>query len=476
MTPEVQDQAHGRDSALSVLLFVGTVVVVTAWAWRPMWDIDIFWHISVGREILDGGIPHTDLFSAAAPERPWTTFQWGYELLVALLEGRFGLGGVRLLHALVVGLALGFWVSWQRRITGSVALALASGVLLLWLFEDRLRVRPQVFELLFVVLLLPLVQQARSGSMALMGVVLAPLWANIHAVSSLWWLALYGAWAVGRSERRAWGIWLLGLLGILSAPGALPGLRNAFSSHAQWPSEFVPELGGSWVYLNGEMWGASLFLGVLAGLGCAVAIGRSEAGRSEKLLAAGCGLASLLLARWAWFAAIPLSLALVRFRPRGLLVLASVAGVLLVTHVAPRWSLADRAEDLQRGSFPVEAADFLDQTGLRLPMDCPGRWAGYLLYRLHPPGRVLADGRLVFSEEVAELLRRRGQLDATTFDEAVDRFHTQLLVWPVGDLPPMDPSRWKRVYADEVAAVWLPSPAWTPANLAAISEWEARAR
>jgi hypothetical protein len=177
-----------------------------------------------------------------------------------------------------------------------------------------------------------------------------------------------------------------------------------------------------------------------------------------------------------WFAAIPLSLCLARVRPSRLLSLGILSAVLLGLHVAPRWSLAERGEDLQRGSFPVGAADFLEATGLRLPMDCPGRWSGYLLYRLHPPGRVLADGRLVFPEEVGDLLMRRGQGDASTFDEAVGRFHTQALVWQSGVLPSLDPARWKRVYADEIAEVWLPSPAWTPANLAAISDWDARAR
>jgi len=60
-------------------------VLGALWAWRPIWNIDLFWHVAVGREVMDGGIPARDVFSAADANAPWTTFQWGYEVLVARL-------------------------------------------------------------------------------------------------------------------------------------------------------------------------------------------------------------------------------------------------------------------------------------------------------------------------------------------------------------------------------------------------------
>jgi hypothetical protein len=93
-------------------------------------------------------------------------------------------------------------------------------------------------------------------------------------------------------------------------------------------------------------------------------------------------------------------------------------------------------------------------------MDTTGAWAGFLLYCMPQGSRVLADGRLVFGEDVADLLRRRGEGQETTFDEAVGRFRVQALVWPTGELPELDPSRWRRVHSDPVAEVWIPSPSW----------------
>ena len=72
----------------------------------------------------------------------------------------------------------------------------------------------------------------------------------------------------------------------------------------------------------------------------------------------------------------------------------------------------------------------------------------------------------MFGDDVADLLRRR-EHDAGTFDEAVGRFHTGALMVPTGSIPPLDPSRWRRVHADAVAEVWWPSPMWTDENLAA---------
>ena len=50
--------------------------------------------------------------------------------------------------------------------------------------------------------------------------ILAPLWANLHAVSSLWWIALFGAWAVSVRTARAFLLLGVGALAVFTAPGA----------------------------------------------------------------------------------------------------------------------------------------------------------------------------------------------------------------------------------------------------------------
>ena len=436
---------------------LGVALLVAAWAWRPLWDVDLFWHVAIGRLIEAGGIPETDVFSADDPTRPWTTFQWGYELLVAKVESAAGLGGLRALHAAVIGLALGLW-TWIQARRGDVATALASAAVLLLLFEDRVRARPHVFELLFVVALTALVRGGGRGHQ-LGAFLIAAVWANLHAVSAMWWLALVGAWAVGERNARAFLVLGLGALAIVAAPGAWDGLVTASGSHAVWPDAFVPELARPLAYLDEGWWGLSMLAGVGAGLAAAGDLARRDVPLGEKLAAGGAALAACLLARWVWLAALPIGFWLVRVRPRAVWAITVTAVVALGVRVGPRWSLADRAEDLQAGTFPVEAAAWMAAEGLALPTDTTTQWSGYWLYAV-PGSRVLADGRLLFGEGVASLLLRRADGDTTTFDESVGRFRTLALVWPAGGLPPLDESRWRRVYADEVAEVWLPSPAW----------------
>lgn len=433
-------------------------MLVAAWAFRPLWDVDLFWHVAIGRLIEAGGIPEADVFSADDPTRPWTTFQWGYELLVAKLDGLGGLGLLKLVHAGVIGAALGLW-TWIQARRGDLPTALTSAAVLLLLFEDRVRARPHVFELLFVVALTALV---RGGTPRhLLGALLvAPIWANLHAVSATWWIALVGAWAVGERTAKAFGVLALGALAIVTAPGAVDGVLTATSSHSVWPDVFVPELARPLAYLDEGIWGYLMLGGVAAGLAAAVDLARrAEVPLGEKLAALGLAVAACLLARWVWLAALPIGFWLVRVKPRRALGLAALAVLVLGWRVGGRWTPGERAEDLQPNTFPVAAAAWMADQGLALPTDTTTQWSGYWLYGV-PGSRVLADGRLLFGEEVADLLIRRSEGDASTFDEAVGRFRTLALVWPAGELPDLDASRWRQVYADEVAEVWLPSPAW----------------
>ena len=444
----------------SVVVGVLVAVLTMAWAWRPIWNIDLFWHIAAGREIIAHGIPETDVFSAADNTRGWVSFQWGYEALMAWLDGVGGLGLVRFSHVLVLGLALGVWSSHHHKTSSSVVSSLLATLVLLVLFEDRLRFRPHLWELLFIVVLLPWVRSVRWGPHVAWMLLIAPVWANLHAVSAIWWVVLVAVWALCLGRRSGWLVWCGGIVAMALSPGAIRGGLAALSSHREWPQEFVPELRGTWAYVGEGWWGwlvlALVFLGVVS----ATLIARGEASPSEKLLGIGCALASVLLARWAWLASIPIVF-LLGVVPARLKWCASAVLVLgLGARVGTRWTLMERFTDIEPGRFPEQACDVLVEKGLHLKTDTTGSWAGYLLYRLHPPATVLADGRLVFSEEVADILRRRGQGDASTFDEVAIRYKTEVLVWPAGDLPELAPDRWKSIYADGVAEIWLPSFAW----------------
>lgn len=432
-------------------LGVAVALVATVWCVRPLWDIDLFWHVATGRLILESGIPRTDVFSAVAPEAPWHTFQWGYQVLVAVVDRVAGLRGLQLMHASVIGLSAGVVAYAVARWKGWLA-ALAVCAVGLLLFEDRVRERPHVFELLFVVGLLPVVlERVRVHGVVLVSVAL--VWANLHAVSALWWFALVGAWALRSPRRLGWVA--LAATGMAAIPPVRRGLVGALTSHSSWPSELVPELQNTLAYADQGWWGAFVLGGVALG-----GLAALRVPREERLIAIGCAVAACLMARWVWFAAIPLGLWLARQAPRAQAAAVAFALVLLGGRAGGRWAPEVRfGEVLQPGTFPVEACEAMEARGLALETDLTPSWSGWWLY-CNPGATVPSDGRLIFNDEVVDWLMRRGDGEVETFDEAVSRWHTVMVVWPTAEAPPLDDARWQVVHSDPVATVWVASPAW----------------
>ncbi|MBT9557076.1 MAG: hypothetical protein IV100_13650 [Myxococcales bacterium] len=191
---------------------------------RPVWDIDIFWHLAAGRAILDdGSIPSTDIFGLD-PTRPWVPFQWGYEVLTELLYRETGWAGVRLAHALV--LLLSFWrfhglfarleIGGRERRGAAAALFTA---LLLVTYQDRINVRPDLMNLLGLSVVLPWMLPWRfspgwrgsgevPGGWAHVGIAaFMALWASVHAGGCFIALILAAAVPLGAFMERVWPSW-----------------------------------------------------------------------------------------------------------------------------------------------------------------------------------------------------------------------------------------------------------------------------
>ena len=242
------------------LLFFG-------WCLRPIWGIDIFFHIAIGRHALESGIPSTDVLSAAHPDAPWAPFQIGYELFVAWLDQVAGLDGLRVLHAGLFATGFTWAVRFFRRKTGTAWLAAFMTLIFLVLFEERIRLRPHAFNLLFeVFILLPLASGDWRRNPSRWGIALvaiAAIWAFLHAMAVFWLLAVLGTvlvFGVGLEERR-WGALVLGLasLAVALAPGALDGIVHVLRIQGSW-GPYVPELAPSWSWF-----GVGTVFGVVSG-------------------------------------------------------------------------------------------------------------------------------------------------------------------------------------------------------------------
>ena len=462
-----------------------------AWALRPIWDIDIWWHLALGRHILAHGLPTTDVLGAD-PDMPWRTFQGGYEVFVAWLEGVGGLGLVRLVHAGTVATGMALLGVTARRVSGSTIVAVAFLALVVVLYEDRVRVRPHVFNLAFIAALLPVVIEQRRRLLDLLWIVpMMAVWGAFHGPASLWGLALLGSVAVARPrEWRGWALVAAPAVAMALVPGVVSGLAGAARVHTAGHMQalFVPEHWPLWAYLDAGLGAHGVLVPALVVallLGAVIVIVRDLARRawppgctSLTIASAGMGLFSVLLARFAWFSLIPALRALRSIAPRGRVAWAALGlcGALATWDVAsymlPRYRGVDQwGTDVQPGAFPEAAAEVLAQAGIGGRVFPDAQWGGYLLWRLHPAVRTLTDGRIAFPERAGEMLLdfRRSRREAH-LDEAYALWGTDLAVlrapaFPRGRLP----ARWELLWADPIAEVWARRDAALPARRGAVA-------
>jgi hypothetical protein len=449
-------------------------VLFFGWCLRPIWGIDIFFHVAIGRQAFATGIPETDILSAAHPDAAWMPFQLGYELLVAWLEGIGGLDLLRYVHAALFATGFTLACRFFRRTTGTWWLAAFMTMTFLFLFEERIRLRPHAINLLFeTAFLLPVAAgdwRRSPGRWGIGLVALAAVWAFIHAMAVLWLVAVLGAVLVAGVDgrERRWGGLTLGLvcLAIALAPGALGGIAHVLDIQASW-GPYVPELAPSWSWLSvgsafGMVSGLLPWIGVTAVLGAIVWRPRRERWPTV-LVAAGLAFGAIWMVRLSYYA--PFAIALLapeighvlgaRRLSHPMRVITLAMATLLIVHVAPRFEDVNPwTETLHPGSFPEVEVNAMVDAGFTGGIFNEPEWGGYLLYRLHPRCAVLSDGRVTFKPDVGELLAmdESPETRADALELAWKRFGVDLAVRRKGRVP-QQPG-WELLIRGPVADVW----------------------
>jgi hypothetical protein len=236
----------------SAVLGVIAGLAIVGNAMTELRDIDLYWHVLAGRELLDGLSPSQlgQAWSFAPDPLPWTSTQWLAEILFAVLYNAAGWAGLAAFRVATAAIAITVLarVTLHRR---PAALAgfpfLIAMVLIAFVSQER----PQQFTF---------IGAAALGGVLVAGLVeqrlprwwiLAPptaLWANLHGgwvlVPVVMGLVALGA-LVDRGPRdpmlrRALGLAALATLAGCMTPSGLQGLLAPlrFSSAAELVNEW----------------------------------------------------------------------------------------------------------------------------------------------------------------------------------------------------------------------------------------------
>ncbi|MBN1670560.1 MAG: hypothetical protein JXR37_05985 [Kiritimatiellae bacterium] len=182
-------------------LLAALLLLATAWSVRLVEDIDVQWHLRIGKWMCENRrVVREDFFSVSKWGREWTSVPWLYQCIMAWLVDRFGWLGPTVwqwLAALAVTVQTAFLV-WLYRRRGTVwdwrwpALSVPAALFVgeaLRAAEIRFMHRPEMNSYVLIGTFLILLTLRRQGRVR-RAVFLLPL-------LQVWWVNTHGVFALG---------------------------------------------------------------------------------------------------------------------------------------------------------------------------------------------------------------------------------------------------------------------------------------
>lgn len=481
------------------VLLAAALVVAAVPLLDVLGDPDVWWHIRLGRWILDNhAVPRGELFSYTAAGASVTPHEWGAEVLFDLL---YSAGGLFLLGLVVCILG---WsglvaIALRARARGAPDLAVAVAVLLgAKAMQPVAGTRPQVLSFAVACWALFLVDRytARGGRSIWLLPPLLLVGANLHAgfVAAL---ALVGVVLVVEAARTRLGVrgaasaarvrGLAAVTGVAALAACVnangPGIyRYALLGSAdesrkpitEWHS---PDFHSSadlglfalllaWVLLAAVLRGPGVRDAVLGVLGFGAAL---LAVRNISLCVAVAvpGLAVMLGDAWSGWAPPRLRSARLRLRPASLAILGS--GALVILGVGLSRLASDSRDAAVAARYPECTARLLAASGTPVTVFAAYADGGYLIDRAWPQVHVYAYGAddslgpAVIDDYVRIAAGVGSDPSALSL---LDRSRTAAVLTPAGgDLDGVLAAdrRWHRVADDHGRDLWLREASVAPA-------------
>ncbi|MGH8729594.1 MAG: hypothetical protein ACREV9_15875 [Burkholderiales bacterium] len=425
------------------LLFALLVVVLLSTA--GLWDLDYFWHLKTGEYIVTHlALPRSDIFSYTNYGVPWVPHEWLFQAVLYLVHNAFGSSGVKLLTVLLASSALFIAYSTAKKVLNSTGPVILLTFVAFIPIAAGMAPRPQLITYVFFAAFLHVIvdfkyhQNARRLWLLPM---LMVFWVNFHGgyIVGLFLLFLFLAselvvYWFERPDHQRQMLWRLGAWAALTVlaslanpdfimhwlyPFNVAGMETAINTIQEWRS---PDF---------HLLQYQYYLLMAMGFFAILIYRKSKPDLTELLLPSiflFAGFVSLRHIPLAGLALVPFAAAaikdglniqgasrngvlLARFTQRALAsrrvsreIEARLNWAILVAVVlmAVAYQPEREAREIKKANslLPVNATNFIEQTGITGRMFNSYNHGGYLIYRLYPRQQVFIDGRAdVYGDE-----------------------------------------------------------------------------
>lgn len=186
------------------LMSVGIILGIIAFSTTvEIKDLDLWLHLRMGDWILQNRmVPSVDVLSASFLGQPWMNHEWLFQILLAGTKSAFGMDGLIILQMCVVMTT--FFVAFLMVHDENRYLVVAPLFYLMFLvYQTRFTIRPDIFSVFFLVILLFVLSRYLNRAWSLAFVfILQVVWGNMHGFA-LWGPVIVGlGWLAEAMKRK----------------------------------------------------------------------------------------------------------------------------------------------------------------------------------------------------------------------------------------------------------------------------------